>query len=282
MRDDKNIVELKNELLNNLKTLKFLYDLGLKMFLSVVGKKTRDWEKAYGGVIFSKILSHLEALLKLLYDSSHNCFDSLHRFNFPSVAVLTRVLMESYLFFYYLLIDEIPEEIRLWRKRISEFDAYDLRIRILKKPKCEWGEIHLLRLSEDFERFKEHEIQDFKYFEELKKSESFRKIKNEIAMKAGIDSCYHKCIYHFLSRYVHVDILEAGVLTRSNEFELSKVVSSINFLVEVCLNFTSYALRDFVKLFPELQPMIEDEIFQEILKRSVYLMEGGWKEDAVD
>ncbi len=283
-------ITLEEEYLINLKILKYLYKLGAEMSITVSYKHNKtpvNREKSYGSNLFTKFLLHLNGLLNILPNVPVS--KDPKGFNLPTICSLIRPLIETYFVFFYLIIDDINEKEKTLRLKVWEYYGNTLKEKVVKARKLNkkiYLSIHN-QSKKNFEEIKNMIVNDFpeltKRIKNIRNGRvRFLLPKKEISEKAGIDYQYLNFVYNISSWYIHTSFSSIYYMSSFNEFDETRALEDLNFFLKIAINFTSYALRDFVKLFPELQPMIEDEIFQEILKQSVYLMKDGWKEDAVD
>jgi len=284
-------ITLEEEYLINLKLLKYLYKLGAEMSITVSYKYNKtpvNRDKSYGSNIFTKFLLHLNGLLNILPTTVPVSKDP-KGFNLPSICSLIRPLIETYFVFFYLIIDDINEKEKTLRLKVWEYYGNTLKEKVVEAKKLNrkiYLSIHN-QSEKNFEEIKNMIVNDFpeltKHIKNIRNGGvRFLLPKKEISEKAGIDYQYLSFVYNISSWYIHTSFSSIYYMSSFNEFDEKRALEDLNLFLRIAINFSSYALRDFVKLFPELQPMIEDEIFQEILKQSVYLMKGGWKEDVVD
>ena len=283
-------ITLEEEYLINLKILKYLYKLGAEMSIGVTNKynkKPVNRDKSFGSIIFTKFLLHLNGLLNILPNVPVS--KDPKGFNLPTICSLIRLLIETYFVFFYLIIDDINEKEKTLRLKVLEYYGNTLKEKAVKTKKLNkksYLSIHNQN-KKNFVEIKNMIVNDFpeltKRIKNIRNGRvRFLLPKKEISEKAGIDYQYLSFVYNISSWYIHTSFSSIYYMSSFNEFDEKRALEDLNLFLRIAINFSSYALRDFVKLFPELQPMIEDEIFQEILKQSVYLMKGGWKEDVVD
>ena len=283
-------ITLEEEYLINLKILKYLYKLGAEMSIGVTNKynkKPVNRDKSFGSIIFTKFLLHLNGLLNILPNVPVS--KDPKGFNLPTICSLIRPLIETYFVFFYLIIDDINEKEKTLRLKVWEYYGNTLKEKVVEAKKLNrkiYLSIHN-QSEKNFEEIKNMIVNDFpeltKHIKNIRNGGvRFLLPKKEISEKAGIDYQYLNSVYVISSWYIHTSFSSIYYMSSFNEFDEKRALEDLNLFLRIAINFSSYALRDFVKLFPELQPMIEDEIFQEILKQSVYLMKGGWKEDVVD
>lgn len=255
----------KKKYLDNLKNLEDLLNLGAKLSNKILEDIpiTKERELAEGTFLFSKILLHLGAILNLLPESSFlNTYRGLQFWDISSIAVLTRALIETYLAFYYISVDDISKGQRELRLSVWDYNSYKNRVRGLKSINPQNPELKRLKT--------EYQEQWDNIRGKLGKIISSNKLKNikeartfflwdryEILKKVGIPKNYIKTAYNYLSQYVHATSFAMEQMRFKPKD--AEILVIFNVLMGHNIVFTTYGIRDFVKIFPDLESLLTQE-----------------------
>jgi len=275
-----NYILEKKRYIEDLRKLETLYALAEKLSNKVFDevKITKKRELADSTFLFGKITLHLRALLNVLPESKFSKKDKLKIWDISSLGVLSRALIESYIVFYYLCIEAIPDEERILRFKVWDYNGKKRQADSLKslgyakwkelktKYKKDWQEIK----DAVFENLKNHkynekELKNLK--KRIKEGNNFLLVREEdILKKAGIPKNYYKLAYTLMCQYVHSTSLAVNVMRFPPRNP--RVISIFDTFLHCNKVFTTFSIRDFVNLYPKLlKNMINNEF--DILKKEI-------------
>lgn len=241
-------------------------------------RKVSSWREEYGSYIFAKIVVHSIAVLKMIPNSE--LFEIPNNFkvlDISSLAVLVRALIETYNVFFYLIIDELDENELDFRFLLWHLHSECERLRMLKLI----GSTNpiIADVEKDIENYREKLLNnDFFKSKNSKERTLYRKgevgislTNSQISEKAGISVNFYKSVYKYLSSYTHTfpfSVQQIAVFKADDEESLN----IINSLVEISSGYLSFAIRDFVKLFPDQKETTKDvddiiKLWLEVLKK---------------
>ncbi len=256
------------EYLKHLKDLKLLYDEAYKLSINTTGRKCTIKEY-YASNIFVKIVLTVRAMIILLPNSPLLKAKDTNKeiWDISSICVLCRSLIETYLVFYYLTIDEIPKEERDFRYVLWEYHANSERLKMLELIKSNSPEITNIRLEKAKTKGDLEKNSFFKSIErKLEKGERVKIRKGEkgifltnskIAEKAGINREYYRATYKYLSQYVHTYPFSISQIAKFNTGE-EESLNIIDTTVQYATLYTGLSIRDFITLFPDMKGSIEN------------------------
>lgn len=242
----------------NLNDLEFLFSETFKLSARTTGRQVKTQREEIGSYIFAKIVITIKSILKLLPRSSlAKANDKDFEFwDISSVNVLTRALIDTYNVFYYLTIDDIPKSERNFRFALWEYHSEVERLKMLELIGSQNQRVQNLRsqinnlknnlLNNTFYKSLKSTVQ-----KGLKKGEKGIYLTNaEISKRAGIPPSYYRAIYKYLSNYVHTFSFSISQL-RIFKAGDSESLHLLKTTIEYCILYTSLAVRDFVKIFPD-------------------------------
>jgi len=215
------------------------------------GREVQTWRKEYGSHIFTKLVFHSIALRKIFPDLSPQ--NPIVLWDICSIAVLARALMETYYAFFYVSVEEISDEESEFRYIVWEHHSVANRVIKLDKIKSKAPQVDEYRKQEQLLKNK---ITNHNLFSSLPKETGKRILKGDIAIllsnsalskRAGIDSDHYKAQFNSLSSYVH-----------TYPFCVSQM-AAFNGVNADTINL-AYAVRDFVKVFPDQVIHISQEV----------------------
>ena len=249
------------ELVKNLETLfETAYDLSKLND----GRKTEIKRELNGAYIFNKVCLHALAILRLLPESKYSeTSETLKIRDYESIAVLIRAIMDAYYTFYYLAIDKVNEVETEFRFLIWDYHSCNRSLEMHQLAQNKDPRVSDLEKEVEYLRV---QIREHPSFEPLSSERKRRIIKGDvpillsnkrIAELAGISVNYHQAMYIYLSSYIH-SYPFAIIQISSIGSNAGKTVELLKPLIGDCTGFLSYAIRDFVKLFPEYQPKLDE------------------------
>lgn len=178
-----------------------------------------------------------------------------------SMCVLVRSIVDSYLIMYHYCVEETPTESE--REFRSLFWSYYAQYKSLKGGKSNqveeidaelkslWGQIEI---NEYFVNYlngcKKEKVKKVK--DRFMKCETFHLPTNgEIAKKAGMNENLYKEVYDYLSSHVHGDSLHT-IRASNYKAGTDNSLVLINKSVKYCMIFIALCIRDICKFSPEL------------------------------
>ncbi len=129
---------MKEELnlyLELLQKLQFLYDKSFNLSIRTSGSNDISFKEENAKNIFARIVLLTIAILRILPRSKYFYDKSLEFWDISSPAILIRGLVESYLVFYYLCIDNISKEESEFRYKLWVYHSEKEREEMLKTIK---------------------------------------------------------------------------------------------------------------------------------------------------
>lgn len=269
---------MKEKHIQSVNDLEQIVDCCISLSNNTHKRKVSTWREEYGSYIFAKLVVHSIAILKLTPNSK--LFEIPNNFkvwDISSLAVLVRALIETYNVFFYLIIDEVDEIELEFRFLLWHLHSECERLRMLKSIGSTNPIIKVV--EKDIEDYKQKLLNnDFFKSKNSKERSSFRKgevgivlTNSQISEKAGISVNFYKSAYKFLSSYTHTfpfSIQQIAVFKADDEESLSL----INSIVETTSGYLSFAIRDFVKVFPDQKETTKDvdekiKIWLEVLNK---------------
>jgi len=240
---------------------------------------TEDRKLEEGTFLFSKILLHILSILRILPHSSFSKGNSKQIWDVSSIAVLSRTVIESYLSFFYLSIDNIPDTERELRFAVWDYYSDKIiadKVEIINPNNLQLPSIRL-RFSESWKYF-EKQLNDFltansntkkevaDKIKKIKKAKTFLILdKYKILKRAGIGEIYLKLVYNYLSQYIHSASLALNTMRlKPSSYELMIIFTKI---LEDNIIFAAHAIRDFFSLFPQLD-ILADEKYRKIYREA--------------
>lgn len=253
---------MKEKYIESIKDYENLCKMCLHLSINTHKRKVESWREEYGSFIFAKITLHAVAILKILPNSP--LFELPQNFkvwDLSSLAVMVRALIETYNVFYYLIMDKIDDSELDFRYLIWHLHAESERLRMLR----EIGSANpaIKDIEESITEYKEKLLKN-PFYETLISSDKtkFRKgesgislTNSQISERAGISVNYYKSTYKYLSSYTHTypfSIQQVSVFKADDEESLSLIKSQ----ADTATGYLSYAIRDYVKIFPDQEKEI--------------------------
>jgi hypothetical protein len=203
-----------------------------------IGREVPSEQLQLASHLFTKIFLHGMAVRRLLPDiPAPDPMPGVQIWDLPSIAILTRTIIDNYLMFFYLAVQSISTEEADFRILVWKYHGEHRRVQMLdliesKNPLAE-------QVRRDHDSLKSN-IVSHPMFQtlgpEVKKrisSGNEPSIRNnaQISGDAGISEAYHRATYHRLSSYVH-----------SHSFALSQM-GSVRGISEDLINSLSLNLN---------------------------------------
>lgn len=269
---------MKEKYLKSVKEYERLCDTCIRLSINTHKRKVETWREEYGSYIYTKIATHSIAILKLIPESSlFELPENYKVWDISSLAVIVRALIETYNVFYYLIIDEISEEELDFRYLVWHLHSESERLRMLKTIGSKNPAIQTI--EKDIASYKEKLLKNTIYISKntddkrkyRKGEEGIALSNSQISEKAGISTNYYKSTYKFLSSYTHTfpfSIQQVSVFKADDEESLNL----LNGMVDTSSGYLSFAIRDYVKIFPDQKASIESikeimNVWLDVLKK---------------
>ncbi len=225
-------------------------------------REANNWRQEYCSYIFGKLCLHAQAILQLLPDLEIKERYVISTWDISSIAVLIRTLIETYYVFFYLGVDNVGDEELEFRHRLWKYHGEKERLDMLRIMKSTNPVVS--QLTKDVEILKDSVI-THRFYESLESSIK-KKIRRgemgilhknpELSKRAGIDPDYYNSRYKYLSAYAHATPYAYSQLSlfRGGEDESLAIIKT---LLDVCTAYICHAVRDFVKIMPDQEKLLD-------------------------
>ncbi len=192
--------------LEKVKTYELLINKAMNLSCKTFGKEVDTWEEQIASDLFGRICAIGFSLLKLIPESEiHKRINAIELWDYSSICILSRTLLDSYLIYYHFCID-IPENQseRDFKKLFWDYYIDYKRIKNLDLMKSQHPDLIKIkeRNADELQMIKSNS-----YFNSLSEGIK-RKIENcdifqipnntEIATKAGFEAEFYKSTYDYL------------------------------------------------------------------------------------
>lgn len=256
---------MKEKYLNSVQDLERLIATCITLSNNTHKREVDSWRKEYGSYIFAKMCVHTIGIQKLVPESSlFNIPNNFKVWDISSLSVLIRSLIEAYHVFYYLIIDEIDEKELEFRFLLWHLHSECERKRMLNAIGSTNPQIK--KVEKDIEDYKTKLLKnDFYISRNHDERRSYRRgeigiaLSNlQISQRAGISENYYRATYKYLSSFVHTlpfSIQQIAEFKAGEDESLGLIKS----LAETTSGYLSFAIRDFVELFPD-QKIVTKEV----------------------
>ena len=260
-------IEVEQDYNERIHVIELLIDKAIILSEKRSKMKIDSWEEQLASVIFKKIIAISNSIYILLpKDQSQKPENFYYIWDYSSICILSRSLIETYLILFYSCIDKPTDENEKNIKRtVWEYYSNKKNMKIINLLSI--GLENIDAINADLEVLKV-KMQSNIYFKKLdskiknkiKKGEKFKIFENdELARKIGIDQNFFKSTFQYFSSYVHsdsysLDQLKSLIPGDANSFSL--LCGAIYSLVI----YLSLSIRDFVNIFPELKIGMDDFI----------------------
>jgi len=255
--------EILEDYLEQLKKLEFLYSKSFELSDNTAGRKGITRKQEIADLIFAKIILTARAILKLLPNSLFYYDEENYEiWDFSSVAVLARALLEAYLIFYYLCIDDISDIEYEFRYKLWQYHSEKERERMLKYRGV--SGTRMTNLSRKVEDLK-NDVINAESFKKLERREKKQALRNGITLKkiqivkrAGVSENYYNTVYSYLSNYAHTSSFSISQLRQFKTYD-EESINLLKVFTDYCIAFLSFSIRDYVKVFPDQRSSIDKD-----------------------
>lgn len=259
----------QNDYSQTIETLENLFKFVFKLSNDTHGRSVETRREEVGSFIFTKIGLHAHSILRLTPQSSFNQPDkNLEIWDNTSIAVLARALIEAYYIFFYMAIEDISQEEMEFRFLLWDYHSENRRLKKLMAIGSKNQALELLAKNVDHLK---RAVKDHQYFNMIDHRRHRKIIKGDvpilltnkkIAEKAGIDPNYHEATYNLLSSYIHTFPFSISQISAINDTE--QILELMEVVLNECIGYLCFAIRDFVILFPDQKVYMVQSIQQNI------------------
>jgi hypothetical protein len=257
------MTETQKKFIEKVDDLEHIIGVAMAMSLDTTERDVDSWREQYCSYIFTKLILHVQALLSIrpTIELPNDRFE-IGFWDISSMAALARALIDSYYVFFYLGVDEAEKDELEFRFHLWDYHGEKQRLDMLRKIKS--TDPILEQLEGDVQNLKDQLI-DTNFYKSLDNKVQSKIRKGEIGIfytnsqlskKAGISSNYYKSTYNSLSAHVHAYpyALTQLAVFRANDDDSLAVINTI---MDDCIGYVCYAVRDFVKLMPDQRKNID-------------------------
>jgi len=256
--------------LQGIRTLESLCKTASKLSIATSGREVSTSREAYGSHIFGKICVTGIAILKLLPKSTfYFAPNGLEIWDISSVSALSRSLIDSYNIFYYLIIEKVDKDELEFRFILWKLHSECERLKMLEFIGSTSNALDDIKQNIEYLR---KELKNNKFYQKLdfKKQRFWGSAEKgvfltntKISESAGIKPNYYKATYKYLSQYVHTyafSISQLAIFRAGDAESLNRLET----IVEYCIVYLCFSIRDFLKVFPDQSSNIPSEIIKTI------------------
>lgn len=243
---------------NTIDDFQHITNLAVKLYIKTTGREVNSWREECASYTFAKICMHAISLLKLRFKFPKSITTSIDSvWDISSIAVLTRSIIDSYYVFYYLSIDKCTKAELEFRRDLWNYHGEYHRFDMLKRIKSKNPKLKELEKYIDTQKAK---IVNSSFYKSIPSRDLQRDIKkgkiaillsnSKLSERAGIDPDFYKAEFNSLSAYTHG---HPFAFTQLKLFRVNdnKSLSLVTNIFQICTGYVCYAVRDFVKLFPD-------------------------------
>ncbi len=265
--------------LESVQNLETLFKFVVRLSNDTHGRQVETRRIEVASEIFTKICLHLSSMLKLIPKSSYFCpSKELVIWDYTSIVILVRAIIDAYYVMYYLTIDEVNSNEIDFRFLVWDYHSENRRLKLLELIGSKRKEIPEIKKNVEDLRSKVKSHPNFLKLEKnllkgIARGEiPFVLTNTEIALKAGISEHYHKASYMYLSSYIHT--FPYSISQTSAVENTDQIPMLLKPYIDQCYGYICLCIRDFVIHVPdqkvyivkELQEKIEmwEEIFKEL------------------
>jgi len=220
----------------------------------------------YALMIGKKILDHCISVLNLsnkqTYYFSNNT--RIEFIDFPTIAVITRSIVESYLAFNHIFINSNSEEEAKFKWLVYDlagyFERQSFKATIEEHIKIKEEEVKSIQILRE-------QIKDNPFFTSFSEKQQKQLLQKEnwklfnswgdLAVKAGYDSEAFNQTYKYLCSYVHSGRLSILQILDANKN--GKEINLVNSNINTCCGALAKYICDIGKLIPEFKDFYEKE-----------------------
>jgi len=248
-----------------------LLDFAFRLSIASQGKAVNSRNLEVASWVFAKLLLHAKAALDLAPKEPLGDLSQQNEFwDISSMATLVRSEIDAYYTLFYIAIDDVEEEMRVFRWLLWDYHSEFRRLQKLELIKSTSNGLSNLKetIAELKKKITNHPVylrQNTSTKNKIAKGDLPRFATNtDISICAGIDPAYHKVVFMFLSSYVHAYPFSMNQLAvfRAGETESLRLVSTV---LQYASVYLALSIRDFLQLMPNQELAIPNDV-EEIIK----------------
>ena len=253
--------------------LEQLYFLFFEISNHIGGRSGVSFKEEKGSLIIIKATLTIEAVVKSLPYSNFNS-SKLKFWDIPTILILIRCLLETYLTYYYLCIQQGENNEELLKELLWEYQAEKERLKLLSKLKSKYiDEIKencdslykKISNSESFNQLSASKRKD------IRKGKIFSLItKEELADLSGFGKCYYNLIYKQCSSCIHTNGISLQYIHDSIK-EIDNTLRFINTVLVYCKNILYLLIRDIKIQFSDVSSIIPKHIEEIVVDTENFL-----------
>lgn len=233
---------------------------------AAAGRHVDDPRQWWASVLFARLCTSAVSLLCLTPESRF-CGTRISHYDSSATATLARNIVECYVMFFYLCIDDVGEE--EWRARLNVMYLYDCVSRLTMFRDFNPEDPQLADFEVQAQELRAR-LMGIPYFAAL--PDKRRKVllrgetamvvsRNDVLARLDIDLRPFRALYRFLSSHVHSSPLAFSRMGYSNrgrgvESEVEK--SYIAIALEVAEDSLGRATADILNLFPDIPSRLKE------------------------
>ncbi|MCK4560815.1 MAG: hypothetical protein KAV45_13610 [Calditrichia bacterium] len=262
---------MDDQYLKSVKEIEDLFKFMLKLSNDTDGRSVDTRREEVGSQIFTKICLHTASILRILPHSTYSKTDKKFQiWDYTSVAVLSRSIMDAYHVLYYLCIDDISNDELDFRFLVWDYHAESRRYKQLVLIGSQHEEVP--KLEKEVINLK-NEVKNHTFLNNLNKNTRkgvvrgeipFILSNKEIAQSAGISEKFHEVSYMYLSSYIHTfpySISQTSAIRKSEE-----ILDLIKPIIDRCVGYLCLSIRDFISLVPDQRVYLVSSLQEKIDK----------------
>ncbi|MBM2815565.1 MAG: hypothetical protein HW421_2327 [Ignavibacteria bacterium] len=253
--------------LKNIKTFEILVNKAMNLSCKFFRRRVDTWEEQIASDIFGRICTISFSLLKLIPESEiYKKINAIKLWDYSSICILSRTLLDSYLIFYHYCIDIPSDENERNFKKL--FWNYYNDYKSIKNLDLMKSQNSYLEIIKERKNIALQQIENNHYFQSqpdgikknLKKCIIFKIPNNaDIARKASIDGNFYYATNQYLSSYIHSDsfCIDQIAIFKAGTEDAYRLIGTVLYYMII---FLSLSIRDFFKIFPIINTDIDESI----------------------
>ncbi len=266
----------KIEYIAKVKKLEKLFDILVEIIERNKGQKITSWDKDYLNHLSIKFCFHLSSILKLLPTSKlYIPILDANLFDFSSICVLTRSMIETFMKFLYVLKDKDDPTLHELKFLVLEHHSEKKRLNFLKLNNVTMNDA-IKELENEVKKLWEKIKNNPRFDNFTKVSKEIRKGKKaflfsdeDICNSYNISIDYYKVIFQYLSQYTHP--LPFGIKQMS---QLSNSIDEIYILLnpdlDYCINFCHLMIHHYLTEVDKTKYPLPDKLKTD-MEQSFYI-----------
>lgn len=261
-----------------LRTVNILLELTNSLHADKI--KLPSW-KIWSEPIIFKLCYHVSSLIKL-YSGTELPFkkngEGLVIFDEPSVFILFRTLLENYLTFFYLFIDQVPEEEKEFRMLVWRYCGLKQRIEFVintekERAKQQNEESTVLNLKNEIQNNPYFDKYNHKLKKVILKGRNARLFESwkSLIVKSNFNTDLFQNIYGYKSNYSHTEFISVLQL-HEGQYGHHKKNTRSHYLMVLLHGIIAKTIIDLKNYFPSIGEHFEEKNI-DIKSEIIYLSE---------